>query len=57
MSQIISRNKPRLDELEELRRRQPIWKKPFMLIFHGLTASTYGFAICYQNVSGKRDAN
>lgn len=30
---------------------QPFWKKPLLVVFHGFAASTYGFAICFQNVS------
>lgn len=52
MSQVVSRNKRREDdETSEFGKLQ--WKKPFLIAFHAVSASTYGYAICWQSVSGR----
>lgn len=38
-------------EVENLDAQQPKWRRPLLIVFHGAAASTYGFAICWQNVS------
>lgn len=46
MSQVVSRG-GRSDVIT-----QNPWKKSCLVAFHGAAAATYGYAICWQNVSG-----
>lgn len=52
MSQVVSRNLTSGDGRKDGQlRMMNRWKEPLMIAFHGAAASTYGFAICWQNVS------
>lgn len=54
MSQVVSRNLNNQGDAPPAglsSQNVARWKKPLLIAFHGAACSTYGFAICWQNVS------
>lgn len=58
MAQVTTKSQQRVEKFHsesidprKADRYQPSWKRSLLIAFHGTSASIYGFAICFQNVS------